>query len=169
VANRPLLVLLQCVDPNVLSGDEDAPLQQGETRFTPLHHSADLADPSDYSTHENQLILAKQLIEHGANVNAVSSPQCQTPLHMACFASNVTNLDFVELLLEKAQHYEVLDEATSSVDAKTDQEVQETIRREFVDKGVTVITVARRLDTVLGYDKITVLGAGLDLRIWITC
>lgn len=53
-----------------------------------------------------------------------------------------------------------LDEATSSVDSKTDQEVQETIRREFVDKGVTVITVAHRLDTVLSYDKIAVLGAG---------
>jgi ATP-binding cassette subfamily C (CFTR/MRP) protein 1 len=58
----------------------------------------------------------------------------------------------------------VLDEATSSVDARTDQEVQETIRREFVDKGVTVITVAHRLDTVLGYDKIAVLGAGRILE-----
>jgi ABC-type transporter Mla maintaining outer membrane lipid asymmetry ATPase subunit MlaF len=29
-----------------------------------------------------------------------------------------------------------------------------------VDKGVTVITVAHRLETVLGYDKIAVLGSG---------
>ena len=58
----------------------------------------------------------------------------------------------------------VLDEATSSVDSKTDQEVQDTIRREFVNKGVTVITVAHRLDTVLGYDKIAVLGAGSVLE-----
>jgi ATP-binding cassette subfamily C (CFTR/MRP) protein 1 len=58
----------------------------------------------------------------------------------------------------------VLDEATSSVDSKTDQDVQETIRREFVEKGVTVITVAHRLDTVLGYDKIAVLGAGRMLE-----
>lgn len=54
----------------------------------------------------------------------------------------------------------VLDEATSSVDTKTDDQVQATIRREFVEKGVTVITVAHRLDTVLGYDKIAVLDAG---------
>lgn len=54
----------------------------------------------------------------------------------------------------------VMDEATSSVDSKTDQQVQETIRREFVDKGVTVITVAHRLDSVLDYDKIAVMGDG---------
>jgi len=54
----------------------------------------------------------------------------------------------------------VLDEATSSVDAQTDRQVQDTIRREFVDKGVSVITVAHRLETVLGYDKIAVLGEG---------
>jgi len=54
----------------------------------------------------------------------------------------------------------VLDEATSSVDSGTDANVQETIRREFVNKGVSVITVAHRLDTVLGYDKIAVLGDG---------
>jgi ATP-binding cassette subfamily C (CFTR/MRP) protein 1 len=58
----------------------------------------------------------------------------------------------------------VLDEATSSVDATTDQQVQDTIRSQFVDKGVTVITVAHRLDTVLGYDKIAVLGAGRVLE-----
>jgi hypothetical protein len=61
---------------------------------------SDLADPCDYSTHENQLILAKQLIEHSANVNAVSIPYGRTPLHMACSGCSVTNLDFIELLLK---------------------------------------------------------------------
>jgi hypothetical protein len=98
--NSPLLALLQFVDPNVLSGNEDAPLQEGETRQTPLHHVSNLADPFDYSTHGNQLILAKQLIEHGANVHAVSNPRGETPLHSACYGGVVTNLDFVELLLE---------------------------------------------------------------------
>jgi hypothetical protein len=97
--NSPLLVLLQLVDPNVLSGLED--VQAEEMRLTPLHDLAKLADPFDYSTHENQLVLATQLIEHGANVNAVSIPQGASLLHLACSGVNVTNLDFVELLLEK--------------------------------------------------------------------
>jgi hypothetical protein len=92
--NSPLLVMLQFVDPNLQSGNEE------EARLTLLHQLAYMAAPSDYSTHENQLILAKQLIEHGANVNAVSIPYGHTPLHSACNAEVVTNLDFVEYLLE---------------------------------------------------------------------
>ena len=99
--NSPLLVLLEFVDPTALSERENKPLQEGEVRATPLHMLADLADCSDYSTHENQLILAKQLIEHGANVNAVTSSDGETPLHHACFSGIVTNLDFVKLLLKE--------------------------------------------------------------------
>jgi hypothetical protein len=48
----------------------------------------------------NQLILTKQLVEHGAKVNAAENQQGMTPLHRACFSGAVTNLDFVEYLLE---------------------------------------------------------------------
>jgi hypothetical protein len=81
----------------VLIGDEDAPLQEDESRENPLHHLADLADPFDCATHVKQLILAKLLID----VNAVSIPQGTTPLYTACYFGNVTNLDFVEYLLEE--------------------------------------------------------------------
>jgi hypothetical protein len=96
----PLLVMLQFVDPNLLSGDFGAPLQEGETRETPLRHLTDMASPSDYSTHENQLILAKQLIELGGSASAVSIPYGETPLHNICLSAVVTNLDFAELILE---------------------------------------------------------------------
>jgi hypothetical protein len=108
--NSPLLVMLQLVDPNVLSECVQLPLRAGATRFTPLRVLTDLADAFDYCTHENQLILAKQLIDHGANVNAATKPLGETPLHKACSYDTVTNLDFVELLLEagadpNAQHH----------------------------------------------------------------
>jgi hypothetical protein len=93
--NSPLLVLLHFVDPNVMSGNEHEP------GCNMLYLLADLADSSDYPTHVNQLILAKQLTKHGANVNAVTIPLGEMPLHHACCASVVTNLDFVELLLKK--------------------------------------------------------------------
>jgi ankyrin repeat protein len=111
--NSPLLVLLQFVDANVvLFGD--APLTQvGQTKATPLHHVSTLVDPFDYSTPVPQLTLAKQLIEHGANVNTLSIPHGETPLYTACFAGNVTNLDLFELLLGKG----------------ADQNAQDNVRR----------------------------------------
>jgi hypothetical protein len=66
-----------------------------------LHQLASLLHHSNYTTHVNQLIPAKQLIEHEANVNASSTPTRTTPLHIACSSSVVTNLDLIELLLEE--------------------------------------------------------------------
>jgi hypothetical protein len=100
VAKQTVHFVLQFVDPDLLSEHENAPLQEGENRVNPLRHLADLADRFDYSTRGNLLILAKQIIARGANVDALSSPKGETPLHAACFAGNVTNLDFVELMLE---------------------------------------------------------------------
>lgn len=52
----------------------------------------------------------------------------------------------------------ILDEATSNVDTKSDELMQQVIREEF--KSCTVIAVAHRLDTILDFDKIALLSAG---------
>mmetsp|Transcript_12086 Transcript_12086/g.24989 ORF Transcript_12086/g.24989 Transcript_12086/m.24989 type:complete len:1226 (-) Transcript_12086:4883-8560(-) len=52
----------------------------------------------------------------------------------------------------------VLDEATASVDRRTDQLLQEALQESYQDG--TILAVAHRLDTIIDYDFILVLGHG---------
>ena len=52
----------------------------------------------------------------------------------------------------------VCDEATSSVDFETDQKIQRTIVTGF--RGKTLLCIAHRLKTIIGYDRILVMDAG---------
>jgi hypothetical protein len=86
----------------LMSGDQDEDALEGDGGIqTPVHFLANLPDIRDYTTHVNQLILIKQLVDHGANVNAVRSPHGKVPLHFLCFSDNVTNLNFVEYLVKE--------------------------------------------------------------------
>jgi ATP-binding cassette subfamily C (CFTR/MRP) protein 1 len=52
----------------------------------------------------------------------------------------------------------VCDEATSSVDFETDRKIQKTIVEGF--KGKTLLCIAHRLKTIIGYDRICVVDQG---------
>ncbi|KAL7548136.1 hypothetical protein ACHAWF_011427 [Thalassiosira exigua] len=56
----------------------------------------------------------------------------------------------------------VLDEPTANVDIKTDELLQKTIREKFSD--ATILSIAHRLDTIIDYDVILVLGEGKVLE-----
>lgn len=53
----------------------------------------------------------------------------------------------------------LLDEATASMDYKSDEMVQKIIRVKFED--YTVLTIAHRINTILDYDKIMVMDDGV--------
>lgn len=52
----------------------------------------------------------------------------------------------------------MLDEATANIDIITEKKIQKLIHEEFVDS--TVITIAHRLNTIMGSDKVLVLSHG---------
>jgi ATP-binding cassette subfamily C (CFTR/MRP) protein 1 len=90
----------------------------------------------------------------GLDAEMTASPLSQGEQQIFCLA---------RAMLRTGGRILVLDEATSNVDAETDQLMQRLIREEFA--GYTIITVAHRLDTILDSDRIIVLDSGTVVEI----
>lgn len=52
----------------------------------------------------------------------------------------------------------ILDEATATIDLKTEQQIQKIIGKAFKDS--TMIVIAHRLQTIINSDKVLVMAAG---------
>lgn len=69
------------------------------------------------------------------------------------------------LLRAKSASIIFLDEPTSSLDEKTDKAVQKAIVRDDIsDEDATIICIAHRISTIIGYDRVLVLGEGKILE-----
>lgn len=60
----------------------------------------------------------------------------------------------------------LLDEATANMDYETDRAIQEVLGREVVESGEerTLVTIAHRLRTIVGYDTVVVMDRGRVLE-----
>jgi ATP-binding cassette subfamily C (CFTR/MRP) protein 1 len=99
------------------------------------------------------MVGAVRAMEHGLNEPVAENGDnlSQGEKQLLCIARS---------LLRRAKIL-VLDEATSACDPVTDDIIQQVLKSECTLNGTTVLTIAHRLHTIIDFDKILVMSAGV--------
>lgn len=86
----------------------------------------------------------------GLDADIDVTPFGQGEKQLLCIARSLLSNEDKKILL--------LDECTSSLDKEMEQEVMQLVETEC--KGITVVAIAHRLDTIMGFDKVMILDRG---------
>ena len=145
---------LKCLRSSLTIVPQDPTLFEGNLRFNldPLHQYKD----SEIINSINQVGLFNLMQENGRDISKgieikVKENGANLSLgekQMICFARAILRKSKIILL----------DEATASVDQKTERAIQDVLEKIFID--TTMITIAHRIQTVKKCDKILVMDNG---------
>jgi ATP-binding cassette subfamily C (CFTR/MRP) protein 4 len=130
-------------------------------QFPVLYGGISLRDNLDPFHHREDEEIYQALV-HVSMVDAVESLPCGLDTIMSeggsCFSAGQKQLLCLVRAVLRKNKILVLDEPTANVDSHTDKLLQEAVAENF--EGATILAIAHRLDTVIDYDKILVLGSG---------
>jgi ATP-binding cassette subfamily C (CFTR/MRP) protein 1 len=147
---------------SVIAIPQEPYILSGTVRFNAAPHSAPFSDldseVSDTMISDRTIIAALEKVDlwdlisrrGGLDVNISDLGLSQGQKQLFCLARALLKKDDAKVL--------ILDEATSSVDKHTDELMRTVIENEF--RSHTVISVAHRLSSLLGCDRVVVMDGG---------